>query len=143
MQAEGCLNAGVELLTPLLASRGFSFVPLTSGKSSGGWSASGEFRRDRDDKRRRLELHFRHSLGLVTCHVGAVSLRHIDYMRALKARNQYPGFSDDPIDGFRHLLYDLEHYASDFLDGPGDEFARCLREAKRLNAVPGFKRLSE
>ena len=72
-----------------------------------------------------------------------MSLRHVDYMRALKARNQYPGFSDDPLDGFRHLLHDLEQYASDFIDGPGDEFARCVREAERLNAVPGFKRLSE
>ena len=125
MQAEECLNAGVELLAPLLESHGYSFVPLTSGKSSGGWSASGEFRRNRDDELRRLELHFRHSLGLVTYHVGAMSLRHVDYMRALKARNQYPGFSDDPLDGFRHLLHDLEQYASDFIDGPGDEFARC------------------
>lgn len=143
MQEEECLNAGVELLTPLLESHGFSFVPLTSGPGSGGWSASGEFRRDHDNELRRLELHFRYSLGLVTYHVGARSLAHVDYMRALKARNQYPGFSDDPLDGFRHRLHDLEHYASDFLDGPGDEFARCVHEAERLNAVPAFKRLSE
>lgn len=143
MQAQAYLNAGVELLAPLLESHGFSFVPLTGGKGSGGWSASGEFRRDRGDELRRLELHFRYSVGLVTYHVGARSLTHADYMRALRASNQYPGFSDDPLDGFRHLLYDLEHFAGDFLDGPGDVFARCLRETDRLNAVPGFKRLSE
>jgi hypothetical protein len=143
MQAEECLNTGVELLTPLLESHGFSFVPLTSGPGSGGWSASGEFRRGRGDELRRLELHFRYSLGLVTYHVSARSLTHVDYMGALKASNQYPGFSDDPLDGFRHLLHDLERHAGDFLDGPGDEFARCAREAERLNAVPGFKRLSE
>jgi hypothetical protein len=143
MNADEALTAGVQLLTPLMESHGFTFVPLASGKSSGGWSASGEFRRQRGDDLRRLELHFRHSLGLVTYHLGATSLSHSDYMRALKAKNQYPGFSDDPLDGFRHLLRDLERYAGDFLDGPGDQFAHCAHEAERFNALPGFKRLSE
>lgn len=122
---------------------GFAFVPLASGKSSRGWSASGEFRRERAGEIRRLELHFRHSLGLVTYHLDGTSLSHSDYMRALKATNQYPGFSDEPLDGFRHLLNDLERYAGDFLDGPRDDFARCIQEAERFNALPGFKRLSE
>jgi len=143
MEADECLAAGVQILTPLMESHGFSFVPLTSGKGSGGWSASGEFRRGHRDDLRRLELHFRYSLGLVNYHVGDTSLSHSDYMRALKASNQYPGFSDHPLDGFQHLLHDLKHYASDFLSGPGDDFARCVREAERLNALPGFKRLSE
>lgn len=143
MRADEALTAGVQLLTPLMESHGFEFVPLASGKSSGGWSASGEFRRERGGQLRRLELHFRHSLGLVTYHVDGTKLSHSDYMHALKAKNQYPGFSDDPLDGFRHLLHDLEQYAGDFLDGPGDQFTNCVREAERLNALPGFKRLSE
>jgi hypothetical protein len=79
----------------------------------------------------------------VTYHVGSAKLSHADYIHALKAKNQYPGFPDDPLDGFRHLLHDLENYAADFLDGAGDQFANSVREAKRLNALPGFKRLSE
>jgi hypothetical protein len=125
MDADRHLAAGVELLSPLMHRSGFSFVSLTSGKSSGGWSASAEFRREQGGELRRLELHFRHSLGLVTYHLGELALAHTDYMRALAARNEYPGFSDDPLDGFRHLLHDLEHYAGDFLAGPGDEFRRC------------------
>jgi hypothetical protein len=130
MQADERLAAGVRLLTPLMEAHGFSFTPLASGPGSGGWSASGEFRREDRAGLRRLELHYRHSLGLVTYHVDEGSLSHTDYMRALKANNQYPGFSTDPLDGFRHLLHDLEHYANDFLSGGDDEFARCLREVE-------------
>jgi hypothetical protein len=125
MDADRHLAAGVELLSPLMHGSGFSFASLTSGKSSGGWSSSGEFRREQGGELRRLELHFRHSLGLVTYHLGGITLGHADYMRALAARNEYPGFSDDPLDGFRHLRHDLERYGADFLTGPGDEFRRC------------------
>jgi hypothetical protein len=143
MQADEALAAGVQLLAPIIQVHGFTFVPLASGKGSGGWSASGEFRRERAGELRRLELHFRYSLGLVTYHVGSTALSHADYMRALDAKNEYPGFSDDPLDGFRHLLHDLERYASGFLDGPGGEFARCVHETERFDALSGFKRLSE
>ena len=143
MQADEALAAGVQLLAPLIQAHGFTFVMLAGGQGSGGRSASGEFRRERAGQVRRLELHFRHSLGLVTYHVDRTALSHADYMRALKAKNEYPGFSDDPLDGFRHLLHDLERYAGDFLDGVGDEFARCVQDTERFNAQSGFKRLSE
>ena len=143
MQADENLTAGVQILARLMEAHGFAFVPVRSGPGSGGWSASGEFRRGTGAGLRRLELHYRHSLGLVTYHVGEASLSHTDYMRALKANNQYPGYSHDPLAAFRHLSHDLEHYATDFLSGNDDGFARCIREAERINAVPGFKRLSE
>jgi hypothetical protein len=47
MQADERLAAGVQLLTPLMESHGFSFVALASGKGSGGWRASGERARRR------------------------------------------------------------------------------------------------
>jgi hypothetical protein len=143
MQADEALAAGVQMLSPLMEAHGFRFVPLASGKGSGGWSASGEFRRERDSELRRLELHFRQSLGLVRYHLNDASLSHSDYMQALKAKNRYPGFPDDPLDSFRELLHDLDSYAADFLDGDGDEFARCVAEADRFNALSGFQRLSE
>jgi hypothetical protein len=43
-------------------------------------------------------------------------------MRALLGKNggnQYPGFSEDPSDGFRDLNYDLSHVCGDFLSGAG------------------------
>ncbi len=120
---------------------GFTFVQSAAGRGSGGNFAAGEFIRDD----RRLELHVRRSLGLVIYHVGTLSLTHADYMRAMlgpQAGNRYPGFSDDPLDGFRGLAHDLQHYATDFLTGAGQEFERCHHDAERFNKTPGFKRLS-
>jgi hypothetical protein len=121
---------------------GFKFVEGPAGGSSGGNFASGEYVRDD----RRLELHFRHSLGLVTYHIGELSLKHESYMRALLGRtgeNKYPGFSDNPLDAFRGLSFDLEHYYSDFLSGSGEEFKRCVVKARGQEKVSGFKALSK
>jgi hypothetical protein len=126
-----------------MSSHGFEFVPLDSGHGSGGPFASGEFRREREGEVRRVEMHFRLKLGLVSYHVNGSSLSHSDYMRALAAKNQYPGFSDDPLDGFRHLLHDLTEYAQDFLDGPGEAFRAAVTEAERRETLTGFQRMSE
>jgi hypothetical protein len=119
------LNAGVEILSPVLTPHGFAYAPLGTGQGSGGTFASGEFRRERAGDVRRLELHFRHGLGLVIYAVNDATLSHVDYMRALGAKAEYPGFPRDPLDGFRGLAHDLERHADDFLHGAGDEFARA------------------
>ncbi len=93
MSPQEALRLGREILDPLLAARGFHFVPGGTGASSGGEFASVEYVRGD----RRLELHFRHSLGLVRYHVGSVSLAHDEYMLALGQSGvvQYaPEFSD-------------------------------------------------
>ena len=134
-------RAGREILDEVMKPRGFTFVEGASGQSSGGNFASGEYVKDD----RRLEIHFRNSLGLVTYHIGSLSLTHEAYMRALLGRsggNKYPGFSDDPLDGFRHLKYDLEHFCGDFLSGTGEEFERCVAKAKEQEKIKGFKALS-
>jgi hypothetical protein len=64
-------------------------------------------------------------------------------MRALGVRGAYPGFSQDALDGFRHVLSDLTAHAGGFLAGPKAEFARCVEAAARRNSMSGFKRLSE
>jgi hypothetical protein len=133
---------GCQILDPLMNSCGFTFIERASGKSSGGNFASGEYIKDD----RRLELHFRHSLGLVTYHISDLSLSHESYMRALlglNGGNKYPGFSNDPLDAFRGLSYDLEHYCSDFLKGSGEEFKRCVVKAREQEKVSGFKALSK
>src|SRR4029077_9672981 len=108
------LQEGIEILNPILLRNGFTYVPGKSGPSSGGSYAYGAYLRGE----RRLELHFRHRLGLVAYHIGPDSLRHEVFMRSLLGRdggNRFPGFSDDPIDGFRDLRHDLEIYGKDFL----------------------------
>jgi hypothetical protein len=125
MEPGDLLNAGVEILEPVLAPHGFLYAPLDSGRGSGGTFASGEFRRDRAGDVRRLELHYRRGLGLVVYAINDATLSHVNYMRALGAKAEYPGFPRDPLDGFRGLAHDLERHGGDFLQGTGDEFSQA------------------
>src|SRR5260370_7390063 len=105
------LREGRSLLDPVMHRHGFSFKDGPTGRSSGGHYASGVY----VNGNRRLEIHFRYSLGLVTYHFGQTSLDHESYIHALlctTARNKYPGFSEDPLDAFTWLAYDLEHFAT-------------------------------
>ena len=116
-------RAGRKILDPVLQRHGFTFVEGDSGESNGGAFMSGYCVHGD----RRLELHFRHSLGLVTYHIESWSVEHEAYMRALLGRGgetDYSGFSEDPLDSFRGLRSDLERYCSDFLAGSGEEFER-------------------
>jgi hypothetical protein len=118
---EEVLAAGRGIVEPVMAAHGFVWVAGAEGQSSGGTFASGSFVRGN----RCLELNFRHSLGLVAYHLGDRSVDHAAYMRAVlgvNGGNQYPGFSSDPIDGFRHLAHDLESFCQSFLSGPDEEF---------------------
>ena len=80
-------------------------------------------------------MHFRQSLGLVTYHLGETSLSHEDYMWAVSGRRwstEYPGFSIDPLDGFRHLRADLEKHGSSFLTGSDQDFLDDVGRATLL-----------
>jgi hypothetical protein len=141
MKAHDSFRAGCKILDEVMNPHGFFLVEGPSGNSSGGNFASGEYVRDD----RRLEIHFRYSLGLVTYHLGSLSLSHSSYMRALLGKNggsQYPGFAEDPLDGFRDLSYDLSHFCGDFLSGSGEEFEGCVIKAAEQEKVKGFKALS-
>ena len=114
-------DAGMRVLGPLMEAHGFKRTAPLSGESSGGTYASAQWVRGD----RVLDLHFRHSLGLVSYRVGDVSLSHEEYMWAVTGRKwstEYPGFSDDPLDGFRHLRADLEKHGSSFLTGSDANF---------------------
>jgi hypothetical protein len=122
------LRQGVVILDPVCAPHGFRFCNEQTGRGSGGLFASGEYVRGD----RRFELHFRASLGLVTYHVGPLSLPHDEYLRALRVlpgECAYPGFSDDPLDGFRHLKTDLERFGQEFLAGDASVFLNAARAA--------------
>lgn len=121
------LLAGCEILNPIMLQHGFTFVEGLSGKGSGGNFASGEYVRNE----RRLELHFRYSLGLVGYHLSDWVVSHLSYMRELLGEaggNRYPGFSDEPLDGFRNLAYDLENFTDDFLSGSGEFLIRAAQK---------------
>src|ERR1700739_4426502 len=103
------LREGRTLLDPVMNRHGFSFEDGLAGASSGGAYASGSY----VNGDRSLEIHFRFSLGLITYHFGRTSLDHESYMHALlgtNGGNKYPGFSEDPLDAFKGLAYDLENF---------------------------------
>lgn len=129
MQPPDVLQAGAALLDVVLGPAGFRFQPGGADLGSGGDFAWGELVRGD----RRLELHVRRALGLVTYHLGPLSLAHDAYLRALgvpPGSSQYPGFSDDPLDGFRHLAHDLQAFCAEFVDGD----AAVLRRAAEAEA---------
>jgi len=133
-------RAGCNILDEVMNPHRFFLVEEASGRSSGGDFASGEYVR----VDRRLEIHFRYSLGLVAYHIGKLLLTHEAYMRAVLGKsggNRYPGFSDDPLDGFRHLSYDLSHFCEDFLTGSGEEFEHCVVKAQEQEKIQGIKAL--
>jgi hypothetical protein len=119
------LTKGASLLRSVLSPNGFAFAFRKEGEGAGGFFAVGEFVRGD----RRLELHFRQSLGLVIYHVGTFHASHDAYMKELGVRDRaaYPGFSEDPLDGFRHLAHDLERFAEDFRVGDGVVVVRAAR----------------
>jgi hypothetical protein len=134
---QSLLRAGCDILDPVLKPLGFRFTPENAGMGSGGPFASGTY--SRGD--RSLELHFRHSLGLVNYHIGDSALDHETYMRLLGVRDKcsYPDFPKMPLDSFRSLANDLKQYCSDFLTGAGDQFHHLSISSKTEKR--GFERL--
>ena len=142
MNSREILENGRQILDSVLVTHGFAFKETEVGKSSGGDYASGRY--EKTD--RYLDIHFRHSLGLVTYHMGALAITHELYMHSLlgsRGGNKYPGFSDDPLEAFHGLAFDLKTFCADFLSGPGEEFARCVRIAQEYEKRPGFLRMAE
>lgn len=124
------LLAGAEILAPVLRPHGFVFKLEAHDKGSGGLFASGAYCKDT----RRLELHFRYSLGMVSYHIGHDSLDHETYMRLLGVygRNQYPDFPQKPMESFHHLAADIQEYCENFTSGDGEHF-RSLAMAFQRN----------
>jgi hypothetical protein len=139
--AADVFRPGCEILDMVLVPLGFQFTLRDAGQSSGGDFAWGEYVRGD----RRLELHFRWSLGLVMYHLGSTQVSHEGYVRAMGAAggNAYPGFSDNALDGFRHLRRDLEKYGEVFLRGTDDELRSLLLRAdeQEQHRPKGFKAL--
>ena len=125
------MSEGVEILSPALIPHGFElvFVDGTVG-GSGGPSAHAQF--VRSDQL--LDLHFRLSLGLVSYRWGDTELSHRDYLFGLGAQGSYPGFSDDPLDGFRHLERDLAGPLTGWATGDRAAFLEAAKVASERSS---------
>lgn len=125
-------SAGVKILAHVLDAHSFLFEPENTRREPslvdlGPEVAFGEFVRGD----RRLLVEFGWSLGLVKYYVRDLWIEHAPYMRALGVETgatAYPGFSDDPLDAFRHLRIDLERFGSDFLTGDASILIRAASE---------------
>jgi hypothetical protein len=97
------------------------------GTGSGGRFAAGRFTKNGQY----LEVHFRYSLGQVTYGWDGAAISHADYLRGLGVTGTYPGYSDDPADGFRHLAQDLAGPLSGFRDGDRGGYKLGLQAARQ------------
>ena len=134
------LRESSKILDHVLHSHFFKFHLEGSGPSSGGPFAQGVY----TNGTRKLELHFRHTLGLVRYHFGNLSMTHDSYMYAVlgpQGGNRYPGFPENPLLAFENLKSDLENYSSAFLVGDEKEFARCAEIAKKRESIVGLGRI--
>ena len=132
---------GCATLDGPLLKQGFQRGEILSARSSGGDYASVSYL----NGDREIEVHFRHSLGLVTYRLGSLKLGHEAYMRATtgpQGGNRYPGFSGERVEAFHSLAYDIETYAGAFLSGDADEFGKCVEIARKHEAKGGFARLA-
>jgi len=114
MDPEQTLLAGADILSTYLVPLGFRFELSGTGNGSGGSFAYGCFINDD----RVIEMHFRYSLGLISYRVGGWSLSHEQYIDLLgrHGENKYPGYSEDPLEAFSDLLYDLKYLLNDFTE---------------------------
>jgi hypothetical protein len=122
------VTKGCSFLDSFLKEKGFNLVLEDIDKGSGGLFLRCKFvKADRT-----LQMSYRYSLGEVIYKIGNHELEHSNYMKFLgvKEKSKYPGFSDDPIDAFRHLAYDLKNFCADFIEGDGKNFMRYTLELK-------------
>lgn len=140
MLPEEALMNGVKIIDQVMRNHGFNFIFCESGRGSGGNYAFGKYVKEN----RILELHFRNNLGLVAYQIDEFKLLHENYMKVLGVygQNRYPGFSNEPLEAFKHLLYDLENFTQDFLSGSASDFKNLADTfLKKGNRLQGFKAL--
>ena len=127
------MTEGATHLAPVLAPLGFTFRIVGTGASSGGPFCEAEFA----GADRRVELHFRHAVGMVRWHIGDTSASHGAYMEALGRSASYPQSQDDEMEGFRCLARDFSLIRTDFIEGDGGVLATVAEaEETRGHAPP-------
>jgi hypothetical protein len=131
------LDAGARIVGVVVEPHGFVWVPGKTHAGHPGNAARGAFVKGD----RQLELGFRWSLGPVTYRIGPASVSHEAFMlyAGHHAVAEYPGYSSDPLEEFRHLARDLQKFGGDFLFGDG----ASLIAASRVPYVGGFGALPD
>jgi hypothetical protein len=119
------MAAGSVIVGQVLWPAGFTYELTGTGPGSGGTAAVGRF----TSGGQYVEFHFRYSLGLVSYGWDGAVLSHAGYLRGLDAAGSYPGYSTDPLDGFRHLAADLAGPLRGFRDGDRAQYQRARRAA--------------
>lgn len=141
MNPREILEHGRAVLDSVLLSHGFAFEPGVAAVGSGGAFARGAYVRGSH----RLEFSVREHLGEVVYRVGPTLISHEELMRVIAGprRAKYPGFSDDPLDGFRGLKDDLEQYGKAFLRTVDEDFHAFAARAVATQPRTGFERLTD
>jgi hypothetical protein len=133
------LARGREILDPALVPHGFRFESGTVGAGSGGPFARGAYVREHHC----LEFSVRWALGEVIYRVRDTVITHEDLMRVVAGprKAKYPAFSEDPLDGFRHLREDLERHGKVFLRTMDEDFEAVAERAAATPPRRGVARL--
>jgi hypothetical protein len=126
------MAAGNAMLADVPGPVGFSVGPTYLGKGSGGNFAVARWTRGEQS----LELHTRWALGIVLYGWGDEVFDHRHIVCALGVSASYPGYSDDPVDGFRHLADDLRGPLARFLGPDNQELLAAARQWTPPTRVP-------
>jgi hypothetical protein len=124
MTPEAMMATGNEILGSVLQPAGFVMTPTELGRGSGGGFAIARWVRGRQY----IELHCRFALGIVRYGWEDEEFDHSHVVSALGVVASYPGFSNDPLDGYRHLVGDLDGPLSPVL---GNESETVLAQARQ------------
>jgi hypothetical protein len=111
------LDAGSRIVGLVIEPHGFVWTLGRTHEGHPGHAARGAFVKGD----RQLELGFRWSLGPVIYRLGTVSVNHEALIKYAGhySEAEYPGYSTDPLDAFRHLASDLRKFGDDFMFGDG------------------------
>jgi hypothetical protein len=132
MEPAELMTEGNRLLAAVLEPAGFQPNPIESGVGSGGRFATTRW--TRGDQA--IELSFRTSVGMVVYRWGAEVYEHKHVVGALRVTASYPGFSADPLDGFRHLASDLAGPLSPVLATDTSDALAQVREWHPVSKLP-------
>lgn len=123
MTPETMMAEGNAILAEILTPADFVLGPTHSSPGSGGHFATARWIKGEQF----IELHMRWALGIVRYGWSDEVFDHLHIVGALAVSKSYPGFSDDPLDGFRHLAQDLKGPLSGILGSENREVLACAR----------------
>jgi hypothetical protein len=131
------LDAGAKIVGVVIEPLGFVWALGKTHAGHPGSAARGAFVKGD----RQLEVGFRWSLGPIIYRVGGAAVNHEALVKYAghSTEAEYPGYSTDPLDAFRHLASDVKNFGGDFMFGDG----ASIIAASRVSCVGGFGALPD